>query len=217
MSQSLIFSDEAGVADFRTFVSRARAADDGAIRLQSSGAVLAAWVCSMRPKLLGEGTPTVLGLRTMALARQTELDCTVSLASVADRLARLEPGDRGLAIPPVGVKEAWASVSPPRSDWQVVTQLEANRLIQAAKDGVREVAQIIPVNPGALIVNNARASVWGRELPEFPGIPAGAAFAGYALGFWRPDEPVALFRSARWLRLSSGTGHVLVRPGGKLI
>ncbi|MBQ1443751.1 MAG: hypothetical protein IIZ13_07870 [Renibacterium sp.] len=216
MSQTLVFSDDAGVADFRTFVSRARAADDGAIRLQASSGVLAAWVCSMRPKLLGEGTPTVLGLRTMAVARQADSDDTVSLASVADRLARLEPGERELPVPPMGVREAWASVSPPRADWRLVAQLDADRLIQAAKTGVREVAQIIPVNPGALIVNNARASVWGRELPDVPGVPAGAAFAGYALGFWKPGEPVALFQSARWLRLSSGAGHVLVRPGSQL-
>lgn len=216
MSQSLEFGEAPVLEDLATFVARARAADDGAIRLQASGLVLAAWVCSMRPRLLGEGTPTILGLRTMALAEPAELETTVSLASLSDRLARLSPGASGLPIPPVSVKEAWASVSPPRSDWQLVGSLEADGLIGAAKTGVREIAQIIPVNPGALIVNNARASVWGRELPNVPGVPAGAAFSGYALGFWKPDESVALFQAGRWLRLSSGAGHVLVRAATQL-
>lgn len=217
MSESLRFAEDAVLADLRTFVTRARAADDGAIRLQAHGSVVAAWVCSMRPRLLGEGTPTVLGLRTMALAEPAELDVTVSLASITDRLARLGAHERELAIPPMDVKEAWASVSPPRSGWQVEEKVPSGRLIEAAKNGVREIAQIIPASPGALIVNNARAAVWGRELPELPGVPAGAAFAGYALGFWRPDEDLALFRAGRWLRLSSRVGHILVRPGAQLL
>lgn len=215
MTSELIFSDDATLSDLRTFVSRARAADDGAIRLQASGAVLAAWVCLMRPRLLGESTPTILGLRTMALAEPAELDVTVSLASVSDRLAREELRQR-LAVPPVYVNESWTAISPPRSQWQQVQLLTAEQLVDAAKTGVREIAQIIPVNPGALIVNNARASVWGRGLVDLPEIPAGAAFAGYALGFWAAGEPVALFRAGRWLRLSSGSGHVLIRPGNPL-
>ena len=48
-------------ADLRTFATRAKAIDDGAIRLQASGPVLAAYVCVLRPRLLGESTPTILG------------------------------------------------------------------------------------------------------------------------------------------------------------
>lgn len=177
---SLRLADPQTVADLRTFVSRARAADDGAIRFQASETVLAAWVCSMRPRLLGEGTPTILGLRTMPLAEPELLDQTVPLAAVADRLARMGESETELAIPPMTVNESWAALSAPRADWVLLGEVEGAALIDVAKEGVREIAQIIPVNPGALIVNNARAAVWGRAMEQHAGLPAGAAFAGYA-------------------------------------
>lgn len=204
----------------------------------------------MRPRLLGEGTPTILGLRTMALAaadhpakdfastdgtenskssdstagsnssdnseNSASFDCTVSLASVSDRLARLDETDVELPLPTVTVNESWAALSAPRSDWLEQAVLASETLIAVAKEGVREIAQIIPVNPGALIVNNARASVWGRAMANYPELPGGAAFAGFALGFWAPQSQVRLYRSGRWLRLSSPAGHVLIRPAAAL-
>jgi hypothetical protein len=206
-------ADVGTTADLRTFVSRARTADDGAIRLQASGQVLAAYVSIMRPKLLGEGTPTILGLRTMALASPSDLDLTVPLAAVADRLARMAGDDVELQIPPMTLNESWAGISAPRGGWERVRELDPGMLIQAARDGVREISQIIPVNPGALIVNNARAAVWGRTLPGIDAaLPGGTAFAAYVLGFVAPDETAVLFRSHRWLRLSTGRGHILVKP-----
>ncbi|WP_434612485.1 hypothetical protein [Arthrobacter sp. A5] len=211
--QILELADAGTVADLRTFISRARAADDGAVRLQAVGSVLAAYVCVMRPKLLGEGTPTVLGLRTMALHTPSDVDVTVPLAAVSDRLARMAADDVRLAVPPMTVHESWAGISAPRGGWDRLQEIDAETLIRVAKDGVREVAQIIPVNPGAMIVNNARAAVWGRPVPGIaPALPAGAAFAAYALGFVAPDETAVLFGSERWLRLSTGRGHVLIRP-----
>ena len=68
LTESLQFSDPRDLADLRTFATRAKAVDDGGIRLSVDGTVLAAYVCLLRPRLLGEGTPTILGLRTMALA-----------------------------------------------------------------------------------------------------------------------------------------------------
>jgi hypothetical protein len=167
----------------------------------------------MRPKLLGEGTPTILGLRTMALASPSDLDLTVPLAAVADRLARMAGDDVELQIPPMTLNESWAGISAPRGGWERVRELDPGMLIQAARDGVREISQIIPVNPGALIVNNARAAVWGRTLPGIDAaLPGGTAFAAYVLGFVAPDETAVLFRSHRWLRLSTGRGHILVKP-----
>ena len=82
----------------------------------------------------------------------------------------------------------------------------------AAEAGIREIAAIIPDKPGALIVNNARATVWGRELPDAGGLPAGAAFAALTLGFLADGEQ-RLYRAGRWFRLSGTRGHVLVRTG----
>ncbi|WP_285724337.1 hypothetical protein [Psychromicrobium xiongbiense] len=235
MTVTLRFPDAAGLADFRTFVSRARAADDGAIRLQlssSPGAVLAAWVCVLRPRLLGEGTPTILGLRTMALQswsgsdgiQAERLDRTVRLAELADRLARLDADETAISLPEVTVQEAWASVSAPQDGWDSLGSLEGSRLRDAARQGMAEVAGVLPDRPGALLLNNARSTVWGRgmdlpielrnEQPELE-VPTGAAFAGEALGFFA-DQPVNLYRSRRWLRLSSPRGHVLVRPASSL-
>jgi hypothetical protein len=85
----------------------------------------------------------------------------------------------------------------------------------AAEAGISEVAGIVPDKPGALIVNNARAAVWGRELPGGGGLPAGAAFAALTLGFLGGDEQ-KLYRAGRWFRLSGSRGHVLARTGAGL-
>ena len=217
VQQSVRLADSGTTADLRTFVTRARTADDGGIRLQASGQVLAATVAVMRPRLLGEGTPTILGMRAMALASSSDLDVTVPLAAVADRLARMDADGLDLQIPPMTLNEPWAGISAPRGGWERLQEVDAAPLLVAAKDGVREIGQIVPASPGALIVNNARATVWGRTLPVLTaGVPAGAAFAAYALGFLVPGETVRLFRSQRWLRLSTDRGHVLVKPAAFL-
>lgn len=207
----LILADEQVVADVRTFVSLARAMDDGGIRLQAFGTVLAAYVCVMQPKALGESSPTILGLRTMNLATPAELDTTVPLSAVADRLARMRGQDTALQIPPMTVSHSWSGISPERTGWSQRGTLSGQELMDTAKAGVREVAEIVPANPGALIVNNARGAVWGRQI-EGTQVPAGAAFAAYGLGFLTPEATVAVFEHHRWLRLSSERGHVLVRP-----
>lgn len=216
-TDSLVLADAQTVADLRTFVTRARAADDGAIRFQAKGTVLAAYVCVLRPRLLGEKTPTILGLRTIPLAESADVDATVSLASVADRLARMGEGDVVLAVPPTAVNESWAGVTPPRVGWKAVGEFLTEELIATAKAGVREVAEIVPSNPGALIVNNARGAVWGRPLAgPTSSVPAGAAFAGYALGFWTPGGQATVYEESRWQRISTSQGHVLVRPPASL-
>ncbi len=55
----------------------------------------------------------------------------------------------------------------------------------------------------------------GRELPGLDGLPAGAAFAAFALGFLGGSEQ-KVFRNGRWFRLSGLRGHVLVRTGAGL-
>lgn len=213
----LVFADRQVVADLRTFVARARAAEDGAVVLQASGRVLAAYVCILRPRALGEATPTVLGLRTMPLAGSAEVDTTVSLASVSDRLARMAENDVVLSVPPTTITESWAGVLPPRSGWLEEGPIEAGMLLDAARAGIREVAETVPNSPGALMVNNARGAIWGRPI-EGAGvpIPAGAAFGAFALGFLKQGEPVAVLTNGRWIRISTPVGHLLARPAAVL-
>ncbi|MCA4131242.1 hypothetical protein [Arthrobacter sp. M4] len=215
LTQSLRFADPRDLADLRTYATRAKSIDDGAIRLQAAGQVLAAYVCVLRPRLLGESTPTILGLRTMALAEPAQLDVTVSLSSVLDRLARAGAEDVELPVPPTTVSESWTGVSAPRTGWEPLGTVSDAELKEAADAGIAEVARTVPDRPGTLMVNNTRAAVWGRGLATAAGIPAGAAFAAYALGFLGEGEQ-ALFRNGRWFRVSGVRGHVLVRTGAGL-
>lgn len=215
LTRSFRFADPRDLADLKTFVTRAKAIDDGAIRLQATGSVLAAYVCVLRPRLLGESTPTILGLRTMALAAPSTTDVTVALSAVLDRLARAGEDDVELPVPPSTVTETWTGVGAPRSGWELVGPVSDASLRATADAGMASVAGIVPDNPGALIVNNARAAVWGKEMDE-SGLPAGAAFAALALGFLA-DGDQKLYRAGRWFRLTGPRGHVLARTGSGLL
>lgn len=214
LTGSFRFADPRDLADLKTFVTRAKAIDDGAIRLQGAGTVLAAYVCVLRPRLLGESTPTILGLRTMALAQPSATDVTVPLTAVLDRLARAGAYDVELPVPPSTVTESWTGVGAPRAGWENAGTVSDAFLRSAAEAGMAEVAGIVPDSPGTLIVNNARAAVWGRDL-DGSGLPAGAAFAALALGFLGDGEQT-LYRSGRWFRLTGPRGHVLARTGSGL-
>ncbi len=226
--EQLDFSDARDLADLKNFVTRAKSIQDSGIRLQAAGPVLLASVCVLRPALLGESTPTVLGLRTVALAAPAELDVTVPLAAILDRVAR-QPEASHLEIPPTTVRESWAGVGVPRGPWEPVGTVPGAALRDAAEEGIRRVAGILPDSPGALIVNNARASVWGEPFSapwtlqqgeageSAAGLPRGTAFAAHALGFLTDDADATLFRHGTWWRLSTPAGHVLVRRPASLL
>ncbi|MDQ4502318.1 hypothetical protein [Sinomonas sp. ASV322] len=209
---SLDLGDREAVADLRTFLARARAVDSGgAVRLQTVGQVLAAYVCVLSPRALGEATPTVLGMRAIPLARPADVDATVSMASVADRLARMGDDETLLDVPPSSVHVAWAAVSPPRGPWAPAGDVSSDVLAAAAAEGMARVASLVPEQPGQAMVDGARATVWGSEVDGVEGVPSGAAFAAEALGFLVPGDTMRLFASGAWVRLSSPRGHVLCR------
>ena len=217
ISRDLTLADPQVMLDLRTYVGRARAAQDGAVRLQAIGGVLAAYVCILAPRILGEAMPTVLGLRAMPLREPAQLDTTVALASVSDRLARMGENDVVLPVPPTTVAEIWAGVLPPRSGWEMKGTIATDQLLTAASGGIREVAESVPQSPGAIVVNNARGIIWGRPIEGAPAdLPSGAAFGAFALGFLAPGERAGVFTNGRWTRLSTGSGHVLVRQAAVL-
>ncbi len=205
----IVLDDAQGYADLRTFVARARQLDeDGAVRLQADGTVLAAYVGVLPGRgLMGDGA--VVGLRTMRLGRPTTLDATVALAAVGDRLAR--DTSAGLELPPVTVQTAWAAMTPPRAGWEPVGSVDAEALVVAARAGIAEVALGAPTGSGGQAVTDLRQRVWGRLTDTKPPVPAGAAFAAYALGFLDPALRCDVVAHGRWTRLSSPRGHVLVR------
>lgn len=211
-ADELEFPDTQVTADLNTFITRSRAVDDGAVRLAATGNVLAAYVCVVKPSFLGQDSPTIMGLRTMPLKRSLNLDRTVSLASMADRMARLAPDAVMVTVPDVTVQQAWTGIAAPRTGWQQRGDITASTLETAARDGVREVAQALPENPGSPVLSSVRSAVWGSPIEGAPAsLPAGAAFAAYTLGFLDTDEPAAVLENGRWLRLTSRRGHVLVR------
>ncbi len=225
----LHFTDAEALEDLGTFVARAREVDpDGAIRLQATGTTLAAWVGVLPGRgLLGEGT--VLGLRLMPLAEPLELETTVPLGGVTDRLARrAATGDASgdLPVPPTTVHVAWAAMAPPRAGWEPTGQISGAELRQVATAGITQIARGSPEGSGAHAVTALRQQVWGRrvvddatvpddtdedQLAEAGLLPAGAAFAAYSLGFLTPGADGRVLRRGRWRRPTLPAGHVVVR------
>jgi hypothetical protein len=117
----LHLADAEALADLGTYVARARTLDaEGAVRLQAAGTALAAYVGVLPGQgLMKHGA--VIGMRVMPLAEPAELDVTVPLAGITDRLARHEPGVVAtLPVPPTTVSAGWAAMAPPRSGWELV-------------------------------------------------------------------------------------------------
>ncbi|SDP16496.1 hypothetical protein SAMN04489867_1601 [Pedococcus dokdonensis] len=208
----LVFPDVQGLDDLRTFVSRAKGADpDGAIRLQASGRTLAAYVGVLPGSgLMAEGV--VIGLRAMPLGEPAEVDVTVPLAALTDRLAR--EGGSTLALPPVTVRVPWAAMAPPRGGWERVGAVAAGDVHAVARQGIEEVAQGVPADAGGSAVAALRRQVWGRLTATTPPVPAGGAFAAHVLGFVGAsgtEAEVTVWAHGRWTRLSTAAGHVLIR------
>ena len=208
---TLRFPDAEALADLGTFVARARSLDaEGAVRLQARGLVLAAYVGVLPGHgLMADGA--VIGMRVMPLAEPAELDSTVPLAGVTDRLARTGTTEaRTLDVPPTTVSAGWAAVAPPREGWERVGELPAAALKAVATQGIEEIAQGAPTGSGGHAVTSLRERVWSRMTETVPPVPAGAAFAAYALGFLGAGD-AAVFMHGRWTRVSTQAGHVLLR------
>ena len=217
MSQSFSLTDSLSLADLQVYLSRAGRVEDGAVRLISAAGVLAVYTAILYPRGLLDSSPTVLGLRTFALTEPVELDAVVPVRSLLDRVARLtgalvDPGAPVAVTVPLEVSTVtWAGISPPRGGWQSQGETDAALLENAARAGIDEVAASIPSGTGEQIVQRVRSEVWGRPVEGLEFVPSGAAFAAYSLGFLAPDEPVQLFETGPWTRLSTSRGHILVR------
>ena len=71
--------------------------------------------------------------------------------------------------------------------------------------------EAVPTDAGEDVVRTVRASVWGEPDAALGGLPRGAAFAAFAMGFIAGEEPARRYSSGPWTRLSLVRGHVLVR------
>lgn len=226
MSRTFSLVDSLSLGDLQVYLSRAQRVEDGSVRLIAGSGVLAVYVAVLQPAGLLDESPTVLGLRTFALtapgsaAPESSLetfDVVVPVRSLLERLARLqgEVVDPTAAVTvslPMQVNTVtWTSISPPRGGWKSLEDADGSLLVSAAKAGIDEVADAIPSGTGEQIVQRVRSEVWGRPIEGLEFVPAGAGFAGVSLGFLAGDEPVRIFETGPWTRLTTSRGHVLVK------
>lgn len=221
MTESFSLVDRYALGDLQTYLARAGRVEDGSVRLIAAGGVLAAYTAIFYPRGILDESPTVLGLRTFALTDAPVFDAVVPARSLLERLARAEAtlplgdgADSGpitLSLPHQVSTVTWAGISPPRGGWHGQAPADAALLESVAKAGIDEVAAAVPGGVGEQIVQRVRTEVWGRPIEGLEHVPAGAAFAALSLGFLAGGEPVQIFETGPWTRLSTSRGHVLVR------
>ncbi|MEY3625263.1 MAG: hypothetical protein RL696_644 [Actinomycetota bacterium] len=218
MNQAIVFKDQQDLADLSAFLQRAKRLDErGAVKLRCFGDVLAAYVSPIYSgSLIAEG-PTVLGLRTMQLAKSLELDSTFEISSLLERMS--SPAamlTASVSIPPAGIRVAWSGITPPRQGWEHSGEIAQELVSQWAKDGIAEVASALPESVGSAIAARVRLQIWGRSVGLEYNLPAATAFAMAGLGFLEKGVPVQVFRTAGWVRLSSKYGHVLSKESFRI-
>jgi len=218
MVQQLTLADSLALGDLHTYLQRAGRVEDGSVRLMAGAGILAVYTAIVYPRGILDESPTVLGLRTFALVDTDDFDSVVPMRSLVDRVSRArdtaanDPDGRPVPMTrPAEVNTVtWAGISPPRGGWRAVGETTAPILEAAARAGIEEVAAAIPSGTGEQLVQRVRSEVWGRGIDGIEYVPAGAAFAAYSLGFLGED-PIRVFETGPWTRLSSRRGHVLVR------
>jgi hypothetical protein len=216
MGASFTLADSQTLEDLQVFLARAARIEEGSVRLIAGSGVLAVYVAIFYPVGLLDESPTVLGLRTVALVPNAEgepdtFDAVVPIRSLLGRIETAVAA-KSTTIPlPMEVNTAtWAAISPPRGGWTGGDSTTALVLDAAARSGIDEVAAAVPTGTGEQIVRRVRSEVWSRPIPALEHVPAGAGFAALGLGFLGEDE-VRVFESGPWTRLTTQRGHVLVK------
>ena len=209
---TLAFRDIESVRDLDTFIDRAGAIDNDAVRLRAEGDVLTAWVQVLSPRGLSDTTPTVLGMRGFALAADAQVDIVVPIESLRVRLAAAESAD-GLVtvtLPAAVPSIRWTVTLPPRDGWEITGKVNASDLEKVSRDGIKEVQKNIPTEAEERVVRSVRSQVWGSNISKKIGLPAGVAFAAVTLGFLG-DKTLPVSIRDPWIRVSSGRGDVVAK------
>lgn len=207
MPSRLLFADPLAAADAVTFARRAALLGDGLVRLRAEAGVLALTSAPLAPASLLDETPTVLGMRFLAVDPELVCDLVVE----ASALEADAESATAVLLPDTGRSAPWAGISPPRTGWTAAGEIDAATLAVRAQGGIAAVARAVPTDAGEDVVRTVRAAVWGPEDDEIAGLPQGVAFAAFALGFIAGEETAAIRRSGPWTRVSLTRGHVLAR------
>lgn len=203
----LVFPDPQAAADLLTFASRAKQLGDGAVRLRAADGTLVMTCAPLAPRDLLDPTPTVIGMRALAIDPELVCDLVVEASS----LAVADDSSSEIVLPESALSATWAGISPPRSGWTAVGEVPASVLASSAQAGIAGVAEAVPRDAGEEIVQTVRARVWGASESALHGMPLGTAFAAFALGFISGEERAQVREAGAWRRLSLHRGHVLVR------
>jgi hypothetical protein len=215
MKNDFTLIDRATTLDLQAYLTRAKRLDpDGMVRIRAFGQVLACYVAPIFAGSLMEKGPTVLGLRTSELAEDAEVDTIVPITAVLDRLAALAANGEGWngkhhVVLPESARAPWAGVSPPRSGWEQIGEVDETVLTEIAKSGIAEVADSLPESVGGPIAARIRGEIWGRAMQFDSKVPTGAAFVAAGLGFLTENEVVPVYETQGWVRLSPMNGHIL--------
>ncbi|HEY4225034.1 MAG TPA: hypothetical protein VGM70_04415 [Pseudolysinimonas sp.] len=224
MASSFTLADTPALDDLQVFLARAARIEEGSVRLIADSGVLAVYAAVFYPVGLLDESPTVLGLRTIALvqpegAAPAEFDVVVPIRSLLGRLKTAQEarqadpslvGPITISVPMEVNTVTWSAISPPRGGWRPIDGTGAALLDRAARSGIEEVAAAVPDAVGEQIVRRVRSEVWSRGIVGLEHVPAGAAFAALGLGFLGEDE-VRMFETGPWTRLTTQRGHVLVK------
>ncbi|KQQ51472.1 hypothetical protein [Plantibacter sp. Leaf314] len=219
MSTTLHLLDADSLADLRTFLARASRIDDSGVRLLAADHVLAVSAPVLHPQGLLDRSPTIIGMRTFALAHAASADVLATPRELIDRIVRTLGGSTtgrpdgsasaSLELPRSTRTAPWVGQAPPRGGWERVGDVDTIELELVARTGATEIAEALPTAVGDQIVQKVRSQVWSRPLGDGFGLPTGAAFAAVGLGFIAEPERATVFRSGGWVRLSTRRGHVL--------
>lgn len=233
MGSSFTLADTPTLDDLQVFLARAARIEEGSVRLIAGSGVLAVYAAVFYPQGLLDESPTVLGLRTVALAGgpdgpggegPAEFDAVVPIRSLLQRLETAQETRRAayaagrpdaespvtITVPMEVNTVTWSAISPPRGGWRPIEGTRPDVLDRVARSGIDEVAGAVPDAVGEQIVRRVRSEVWSRGIEGLEHVPAGAAFAALSLGFLGEDE-VRMFETGPWTRLTTQRGHVLVK------
>lgn len=209
---TLAFGDAESVRDLDTFIDRAGAIENEAVRLKAEGDILTAWVQVLSPRGLSDTTPTVLGMRGFALATPAQLDVVVPIESLRVRLsaAATVDGNVIVTLPATVPSIRWTVTLPPRDGWEITGKVNASDLEKVTRDGVKEIQKNIPTEAEERVVRSVRSQIWGANISKKIGLPAGVAFAAVTLGFLG-DKTLPVSIRDPWIRVSSGAGDVVAK------
>ena len=144
MPHELRFPDVPTASDALVFAQRAARLGDGAVRLRAQDGLLVMTSAPLAPRTLLEATPTILGMRIIAVDPEVVCDLVVDASTLR------ASGETHLALPDSAVTAPWAGISPPRSGWEASGETAAARLASRAQWGIAAVAEAVPTDAGAI-------------------------------------------------------------------